>query len=336
VNISLSQLTKMINGKVIGNDGHNLNLTGTCAIDGYLENKITFARNMKYGEKASKLKNAVILIPQELESLPGMFPQNTYVIVSDLDKTMFDLQDFFYAQSAPDQEMSISPLARIDESAKIGKNVYIGDNAFVGKNAVIGDGAKILPNAFVAENVVIGKNTCLHQLCTCENCVIGDNTIIRTGAHIGVDGFRYSQDFERKKVRKFIHTGMVQIGSRVEIGANTTIQRSTFEGNPTVISDDVKMGCTIVVGHNNKIGARTLITCHVMISGSNVIGEDVWVGACAVFSNGVKVGNRAKVLINAVVVNDVAEDEMVSGFYAMPHKQWKMAYRKLLDFAGNS
>jgi UDP-3-O-[3-hydroxymyristoyl] glucosamine N-acyltransferase len=38
------------------------------------------------------------------------------------------------------------------------------------------------------------------------------------------------------------------------------------------------------------------------------------------------------VLINAVVTSDIPDDGMVSGFYAMPHRQWKKAYRKFAEF----
>jgi UDP-3-O-[3-hydroxymyristoyl] glucosamine N-acyltransferase len=216
-------------------------------------------------------------------------------------------------------------------SAQIGWNVFIGDNAMIGENAVIDDGAQLMPSSSVGKNVIIGKRTTISSFCICENCIIGDDTILRAGARIGVEGFRFVQDYG-KSIRRMIHTGAVAVGNGVEIGANSAIQRSTFEGNPTVISDGVKIACTVVVGHNTRIGARSIITCHVMISGSNVIGEDVWVGASAVISNGVTIGNRAKVLINAVVTNDVPDDGMVSGFYAMPHRQWKKAYRKLTEF----
>jgi hypothetical protein len=36
-------------------------------------------------------------------------------------------------------------------------------------------------------------------------------------------------------------------------------------------------------------------------------------------------------LLNAVVAYDVAEGEMVSGFYAMPHRRWKQVYKKLKE-----
>ena len=58
---------------------------------------------------------------------------------------------------------------------------------------------------------------------------------------------------------------------------------------------------------------------------------DVWIGLGATISDNVNIGNRAKVLLNAVVAYDVAEDELVSGFYTMPHRQWKQVWRKLKE-----
>jgi UDP-3-O-[3-hydroxymyristoyl] glucosamine N-acyltransferase len=126
-----------------------------------------------------------------------------------------------------------------------------------------------------------------------------------------------------------LHVGRVIIGDRVEIGANSAIDRATFEGDATIISDDVKIDNLVHIAHNAKIGARTLVVAQTCVGGSSKIGEDVWIGIGAAISDNVSVGNRAKVLLNAVVAYDVPEGEMVSGFYAMPHGQWKRAWKNL-------
>jgi UDP-3-O-[3-hydroxymyristoyl] glucosamine N-acyltransferase len=326
--LGIIELVNRVNGKIIGDFDERMKVTGTCALDGYIKNRVSFVKNMKYGRKLADLQNALIFLPEDLVELCDRYPQNTYIVVNDLSKTMLDMQDFFYSDQLQILEEGISSTAKVHKSATIGKNVYMGENVFVGENTVIGDGVKIMHNSCISDNIVIGKRTHIHPACTCENCQIGDDCIIRSGARIGVDGFRFEQNIEQKTIRKMIHTGGVRIGNRVEISSNSVIQRATFEGNPTVISDDVKIACMVVIGHNSKIGARTVITCHTMIAGSNNIGENVWIGAGTVISNGVTVGDRAKILINAVVVEDVAEDEMVSGFYAMPHRQWKRVYNK--------
>jgi UDP-3-O-[3-hydroxymyristoyl] glucosamine N-acyltransferase len=329
--ISITELASMVKGTIVGSFDEAVKITGTCAIDNYIENRVSFVSKPKYGEILAQLRNAVILIHENLAEFYEKYPQNVYIVVEDVTKSIMDVQDFFYSDQLRKLKEGISSTARIAKSAKIGGKVYIGENVCIGESAVIGDGAKIMHNSYISDNVVIGKRTHIHPMCTCKNCQIGDDCIIRSGAQIGVDGFRFEQDIERKTVRKMIHTGGVRVGNRVEISANSAIQRATFEGNPTVISDDVKIACMVVVGHNSKIGARTIITCHTMMAGSNRIGKDVWIGAGATISNGVTVGDRARILINAVVTNDVAKDEMVSGFYAMPHKQWKRAYQRLKE-----
>jgi len=329
--ISIIKLANMVKGTIVGSFDEAAKITGTCAIDNYVENKVSFVSKPKYGEMLAQLRNAVILIHENSVEFYEKYPQNVYIVVEDVTKSIMDVQDFFYSDQLRKLKEGISSTARIAKSAKIGGKAYIGENVCIGESVVIGDGAEIMHNSYISDNVVIGKRTHIHPMCTLENCQIGDDCIIGPGVCIGVEGFRFEQDIERNKVRKMIHTGGVRIGNRVQIFANSVVQRATFEGNPTVISDDAKIACTVVIGHNSKIGARTVITCHTMICGSNRIGEDVWIGAGAVLSNGVTVGDRAKILINAVVVEDVAEDEMVSGFYAMPHKQWKRAYQRFKE-----
>jgi UDP-3-O-[3-hydroxymyristoyl] glucosamine N-acyltransferase len=329
--ISIIKLANMVKGTIVGSFDEAAKITGTCAIDNYIENKVSFVSKPKYGEMLAQLRNAVILIHENSAEFYEKYSQNVYIVVEDVTKSIMDVQDFFYSDQLRILKEGISSTARIAKSAKIGEKVYIGENVCIGEGVVIGDETKIMHNSCISDNVVIGKRTHIHPMCTFEHCQIGDGCIIRSGAKIGIHGNRFEQDFERKRVRMMIHAGEVIIGNRVQIAANSVVSRATFEGNPTVISDDVKIACLVVIGHNTKIGARTTIFCHTMISGSNKIGEDVWIGVGAVISTGVTVGDRAKILINAVVVEDVAEDEMVSGFYAMPHKQWKRAYQRLKE-----
>lgn len=330
--ISIAELARMVKGKVIGTFRGEMRVTGTCAIDKHVENRVSFVRNRKYGDMLADLQNAVILIPENLVEFCERYPQNVYIVVRDVLSAMMDMQDFFYGDHFLIAEEGISPAAKVDNSAKIGNRVYIGENVYIGANTFIGDGTKIMHNCCIFDNVVIGKGTYIYPgVCLYRNCQIGDDCIIHSGVRMGVDGFRFEQDMERKVARKIIHVGGVRIGSRVEIGANTAIERATFEGNMTIISDDVKIDNLVDVAHNAKIGARAVIATQSCIGGSARIGEDAWIGIGAAISNGLTIGDRARILLNAVVAYDVGEDEVVSGFYAMPHRQWKRAWRKLKE-----
>ena len=327
--ISVAELADRLKGRIVGDFDEGLRLTGTCAVGNYIKNKITFVRNRKYGEMLAQLQDAVVLLPENLADLCEKYPQNTYIMVGNVVISLMDVQDFFYSSERIITEASISPTAKIDESAEIGSQVYIGENVCIGEKVVIGEKTKIMHNSCLFDDVSVGSGTYIYPgVCIYKNCKIGNDCIIHSGVSIGVEGFRLEQDIEQKRVRKMIHVGGVVIGNRVEIGANATIARAILEGEATVISDDVRIDNLAHIAHNARIGARTIMAGIVAIAGSAKVGEDVWIGQGVSISNGVTVGNRAKLLLNAVVAYDVGDDEVVSGFYAMPHRQWKKAWTK--------
>ncbi|MBI2830690.1 MAG: UDP-3-O-(3-hydroxymyristoyl)glucosamine N-acyltransferase [Chloroflexi bacterium] len=330
--LSISELAIKLQGAIVGSFNKDTKIIGTCTIDNYVKDKVSFIRNRKYGELLAGLQNAIVLIPKTLSEFCTRYPQNTYIVVQDVLDSLIDLQDYFYRDFNDILEVGISGTSFVDESAIIGEKVYIGENVFIGKNVIIGDGTKILHNTCLLDGVTLGSGTRIYPgVCVYSRCYIGDDCTIDSGARIGGDGFRFEQDIEHKRTMKIQHAGVVKIGNRVEVGANSAVDRATFEDDATVLSDDVKIDNLVHIGHNAKIGPRTLIAAQTCIGGSDKIGEDVWIGIGVTISNGVSIGNRAKILLNAVVAYDVSEDEMVSGFYAMPHRQWKQAWKKLRE-----
>lgn len=328
--IGISDLASMVNGRIVGDVGEEDSLLGTCAVDNYVKGKVSFIKNPKYGEMLAGLHDAVIVVPESLSALCEKYPQNLYVVVEDVAASMVRIQDSFYADSFTRDEDGICQTAKVDPSVSIGHGAYIGENVFIGRDVVVGQGTKIMHNSCIFDNVIIGSGTYIYpSVCIYKNCQIGDDCLIHSGAQIGPDGFRFEQDFKNRTILKMLHVGKVIIGDRVEIGANCTVDRATFEDDATILSDDVKLDDQVHIGHNAKILARSLVAAQTCISGSVKVGEDVWIGAGVTISNNVSVGDRAKVLLNAVVAYAVAEDEIVSGFYAMPHRQWKRVYKKL-------
>lgn len=328
--ISITELASMLNGRIEGPFDERDSIKGTCAIDEYINGKVSFIKNPKYGEMLDQLHDAVIVVPESLSAFCEKYPQNTYIVVEDATSSMMRIQEFFYADSLTIADEGVCQTSKVDPTARIGRRSYIGENVVIGKDVVIGEGAKILHNSCILDNVVVGSGTHIFPgVCIYKNCQIGNNCLIHSGARIGPDGFRFEQDIERGLVRKWLHVGKVIIGDRVEIGANCTVDRATYEDDATILSDDVKLDDQVHIGHNAKIRARSALAAQTCISGSVKVGEDVWIGAGVTVSNNVNVGNRARVLVNAVVAYDVGDDEIVSGFYAMPHRQWKLAYERL-------
>lgn len=328
--IDLVELTNMVNGKIVG-EFYNVRIRGTCTIDKYVKNKLSFVTNKKYSESLSKLGNAIILISKDLTEFAEKYPQNTYIVVDDVPKSLMNMQNFFYESDFIIVEEGIENTTKIDNTVKISNKSYIGENVFIGENVVIGDYVKIMHNSVISSNVVIGNGTRVYPNVYISNCKIGEDCIIHSGVRIGIDGFRFEQNIKQKTVGKMLHVGKVVIRNNVEIGANSCIDRATFQDAATYISDDVKIDNLVHIAHNAKIGSRTCIAANSCICGSAKVGEDVWIGAGATVSDGVCISDRVKILLNAVVAYDVSEDEMVSGFYAMPHKQWKRVFDKLKD-----
>lgn len=330
--ISIVQLADMVKGRIVGSPDRETILTGTCSADNYISDRVSFVRSRKHGELLANMHNGVVLIPEGLADLCEKYPQNIYVVVEDVVNSLMDMQDFFHEEYPSIEQEGICATARIENGANIGDHAYIGENVYIGQDVRIGERTKVLHNSCILENVEIGSATHIYPgVCVYRNTTIGDDCIIHSGARIGVDGFRFEQDVQQKIVRKMHHAGKVVIGDRVEIGANTVIDRATFPEDATIISNDVKVDNLVHIAHNAKIGARSLIVAQTCIGGSTTVGEDVWIGIGAAISDNIRVGNGAKVLLNAVVAYDVPEGEIVSGFYAMPHRRWKQVYKKLKE-----
>ncbi len=178
--------------------------------------------------------------------------------------------------------------------------------------------ARIHPAAHVAETGVrIGEDVVVEAgVQLMPGVKVGVRTVIRAGAVIGSQGFQfYERDGRRVGVE---HVGGVDIGSDVEIQANTHIARAIFGGD-TIIRPDAKIDALVHVAHNVCVGARTRICAGTVIGGSVVIGEDVYIGPGATITNCIRIGHGARVTLGSVVVRSVQAGQHVTGHWAVPH-----------------
>ncbi len=218
----------------------------------------------------------------------------------DLHRWLHSSSDFYWRDFAT----AIEPSAQVHERAFVApRNVRIGARAVVEPNATI-----------------------------LERVVIGDETIVRAGAVLGAEGFEFKGpamrqgraaraqwDYGTTNVA-VPHAGSVEIGARVEIQANSTVDRSLFR-LPTRIGDDTKIDNLVHVAHSVRIGMRCLIAAGATIAGSVVIGDEVWIGPRAVISSGVRLGDRSAIVIGSTITKDVASGERVASdlrIYRLP------------------
>ena len=120
-----------------------------------------------------------------------------------------------------------------DPSRDMAPSAVIAESAVVGRDSTIGPGAYVAPGVVIGEGCRLGANSVL-----LEGTVLGDHTSVGPNSTIGNTGFGYARDEYGAPVL-VPHYGGVRIGSHVDIGANTCIDRGALED--TVVEDHVKI-----------------------------------------------------------------------------------------------
>jgi UDP-3-O-[3-hydroxymyristoyl] glucosamine N-acyltransferase len=213
----------------------------------------------------------------------------------------------------PNNELSggIHPTAVIEKSAVISDNVSIGANCYVGENCVIQEGSQIFPNTTIQRNVRIGSNCKIYpNVSIYFNCEIGNNCIIHSGVVIGSDGFGF-QEHNDGSFTKIPQIGNVIIGNDVEIGANTSIDRS-FVGS-TIIGNGVKLDNLIQIAHNDEIGDNTAMAAQVGISGSTKVGKRNRFGGQVGISGHIEIADDVVLLAKSGVASSVTKKGVYIG-----------------------
>jgi UDP-3-O-[3-hydroxymyristoyl] glucosamine N-acyltransferase len=187
--------------------------------------------------------------------------------------------------------------------------------------AEIAADAFISPAAHIASlNVRIGHRTVIEPSVTVlPHTIIGDDVILRAGSVIGSQGFEFKRIGET--ILPVAHAGGVRLHDRVEVQANTCIDRSIF-GGFTELGADTKLDNLVHIAHNVKIGKRCLLAAHAMIAGSVTLGDDVWIGPSAAVSSEITIGDGAYVTLGSVVTRNVAPGQHVTGNFAIDHDKF--------------
>lgn len=190
------------------------------------------------------------------------------------------------------------------------------------------DPTSVTAGSFMApKGVRVGPRTKLEHFCSVyESTTIGADSIVRSGAAVGLDTFQH-----QRTTRGIIsprHDGSLFIGNRVEIGANCSISRG-FSYRDTIIADDVKIDCNVSISHGVQIGKGSIICAGALILGHSRLGENVFVGPGATVRNRVSIDDGARVSIGSVVTRDVPTGKTVTGNFAVPHEDWLMFMKQL-------
>lgn len=249
--------------------GADLAITGVSELELAGPGDLALAAHTSYIEELRSTSAGAVVV---LSALRDMVPAHSLAIVSDKPHHLFaDILDLLY----PSSTRATIASGREDLGAPIfERDVSIGSNVVVGPGVEIGRGTVIGANTVIGAGVTIGRNCIIAANCTIDCAHIGNDVVVHSGVRIGTEGFGWL-DFGQSN-RKVPQLGRVLIQDRVEIGANSTIDRGAL--GDTMIGDGTKIDNLVQIGHNCKIGRNCLIAAMSGLSGSTVVGDGVLMG----------------------------------------------------------
>ena len=139
--------------------------------------------------------------------------------------------------------------------------------------------------------------------------------MIHAGAVLGSDGFGFAPD-ANGVYHKIEQLGIVELADDVEIGANTTIDRSVM--GRTYIARGAKLDNLIQIAHNVEVGHDTVMASQVGVAGSTKIGSNCMFGGQVGVAGHITVGNNVEIGAQSGIPNSVPDGSRIIGSPAIP------------------
>lgn len=309
---TLEELAKFTNSKLVGDASHRI--TNVSDLESAGAEDASFLSNPIYEKAMRASKAGVVFITPEISFIKG----RNFLICANPSAAFQQTLEVFLGDQLKDQTgfQGIHPTAVIHETALIGKDVSVGPHAVIDKNVVVGDSTKIGPGCYVGPYVKIGNDCCLYSNVTIrERCLVGNRVIIQPGAVIGSCGFGYIQDKQGRHV-KLKQAGIVILEDDVEIGANTTIDRSRFKC--TKVSRGSKIDNLVQLGHGVIVGEDNIIISQTGIAGSTKTGNHVILAGQVAVAGHLSIADKVMIAGKSGVSKSISESGKYGGIPVMP------------------
>ena len=320
MDFTAEQIAMWLNGEIIGDPNAIVNTLSK--IEEGKNGSLSFLSNPAYNHYIYDTEASVVIV------------NDNFVPEKEMKTTMIKVEDAYssfamiltkYDEARRSMKQGISPAAHISESATIGKDVYIGEFVFVGMNAVIGDGVKLYPQTYVGDEASIGKDTILLPGSkVLHDCIIGDECTLHEGVIIGSDGFGFAPQ-QNDDFRKIPQIGNVILENRVDIGANSVVDRATM--GSTIIRRGVKLDNLVQIAHNVEVGENTVMAAQGGVSGSTKIGKNCMFGGKIGIAGHLEIADGVKLAATSGVAASIKEPNSVQmGAPSFNHKSFLQSY----------
>ena len=290
--------------------------------------QLSFFSNTAYRNQLQQTQAAAVILKAEASAdcpVPCLVSENPYLDYARITS-------LFAAQGAVD--VGVHATAVIDPSACIAPTASIGAHCVVAADAVIGEHVVLGAGCSVGSASVVGDRSFLHARVTIYHGVkIGTDAVIHSGAVIGADGFGFAPDFSKDGTggwQKIHQLGGVVIGDRVEIGANTCIDRGALDN--TVIEDGVIIDNLVQIAHNVKIGKYTAIAACTGIAGSTEIGQHCTIAGAVGIVGHLRIADRVHITAKSLVTGSISEPGSYSSGTALTQTSaWRKSAVRFLQ-----
>ncbi|MET3474638.1 UDP-3-O-(3-hydroxymyristoyl)glucosamine N-acyltransferase [Variovorax atrisoli] len=253
---------------------------------------LSFLSHPKYQQELAASKAACVIVSPAMREAAAA--RGAYIVTPDPYLYFARLTQLWKSHHARPEADRIHPSAVIHPDAQVDATARIGALCVVERGARIGAGTVLKSRVTVS-----------------EDCVIGERCLLHPGVVIGADGFGLAPH-EGRWV-KIEQLGAVRIGSDVEIGANTCIDRGALAD--TVIEDGVKLDNLIQIGHNVRVGKNTAMAGCVGVAGSANIGAGCTFGGGAIVLGHLTVADGVHVSAATVVTRSIHKAGQYTGMF---------------------
>jgi UDP-3-O-[3-hydroxymyristoyl] glucosamine N-acyltransferase len=302
-------------------------ISGVAGIEDAGPDQITFLSNPKYSSIARRSRSAAILVTPDFpaDGIPVLRHTNPYLAFAQA-------LELFY--QPPRYLPGIHPTAVIDQAARVGTGAHIGPYVVIDADTVIGCDAVLLAHVVIYRGARIGDRFFAHAHAQVrEFCELGNDVTLQNGVVIGADGFGFARD-GAKGWHKIVQSGVTRLGDRVEVQANSTVDRASI--GVTAIGMDTKIDNLVQVGHGCTVGEHTMLCSQVGVGGSSHVGNNVILAGQVGVAGHLTIGDGAIATAQTGIPGDVAAGSTVSGSPAIENRQWLRAvavFNKLPELA---
>jgi UDP-3-O-[3-hydroxymyristoyl] glucosamine N-acyltransferase len=304
---TLKELADILDGTLEGPEDYEVSVPAS--IEGGGPASVAFAGNAEYFGKAVVSNVGVVIVTRDAPSAakPLIRVENPKVAFGAF---------LALCQNSMALARGIHSSAVISPSAVVDPTASVGPYAVIESGAKIGARARIFPFAFIGSDCEVGSDATIYPHAVLYSHVsVGNHSIVHSHAVIGSDGFGFT--WNGKQHVKIPHLGKTEIGSEVEIGAGTTVDRAML--GVTRIGDGSKIDNQVQIGHNTTIGDHAIVASQTGIGGSCEIGDRCTFAGQVGLGDHVKIGNDITMTARAAVVRDLVAPGAYRGAPAIPY-----------------